>query len=67
MPAALARSFWRSRRNTVQLTTDLRHHRPSCHLAALKNSGFAREFGGQGIQEFVNKKLIRVASIDAVA
>jgi succinate-semialdehyde dehydrogenase/glutarate-semialdehyde dehydrogenase len=30
-----------------------------------KNSGYGRELSSMGIQEFMNKKLVRVASIDA--
>lgn len=36
-------------------------------FGGIKNSGYGREFSSMGIQEFVNKKLVRVASIDARA
>jgi succinate-semialdehyde dehydrogenase/glutarate-semialdehyde dehydrogenase len=31
----------------------------------ITNSGYGRELGGMGIQQFVNKKLVRIASMSA--
>jgi hypothetical protein len=52
---------------TLTLISQACPHRIRIAVRRLPDSGYGYELFSTGIQEFVNKKLVRVASIDAPA
>ena len=65
--AATCFETWRGTTYAMMFVNHPTWTTPDLPFGGIKNSGYGRELSSMGIQEFVNKKLVRVASIDAPA
>ena len=51
--------------NALRIVNNLDWSDADLPFGGIKNSGYGRELGSMGIQEFVNKKLVRSGTIAA--
>jgi len=56
---------WRLRAVSILAIKNISWSDAELPFGGIKSSGYGRELGEMGIQELVNKKLVRVASMEA--